>query len=544
MRKILNTLKIIISVENTITTNEILHGIRSIPLIGKYIPEQIYSIKFFKIIAFIISVQGILLKAFLGKICLFGFLFFLPVALSFLNDYSQGTVYSFAFLVISLISVFLGSVFSPTLESEYCVAHMGMDAKEFIMAKVFISCFNVFISYFILGIPTAIFSRVNWFIAILIPFAGVGFKVFTLGLEMTVYALRFNKGKRENKKGVPISFGGNLVINALLLTFLMIGGFICIPLIAYYNFYILPAVLIVLAALSNIPGIMLIRRFPYGLYRAALFGEKKRSDMIKVKEKNRNQNRKKVEINKTDEVKSGAKGYRYLNELFIKRHSKILWKKVIWNTVFTVAGIALFSALLYLEVVRYQAPEKSFVRGLFMHHPGFFPFVLYMLNTGSYMSHAMFANCDSSLLMFAFYKQPKALRTMYRLRVASVIKFNLIPTILIAVFSVFTIYFTGGEEYVFQWIFTVLTIVLSMILFSIRHMFFYYMLQPYSSDFMVKSKVYGFLTFVIETVIFVIMCTPTPAWILTIILGLFSIFYFVLFDKLVYKFAPKTFRIK
>ena len=42
MQKTLNTLRIILSIENTVNINEILHTIRNIPLIGKYIPEKIY----------------------------------------------------------------------------------------------------------------------------------------------------------------------------------------------------------------------------------------------------------------------------------------------------------------------------------------------------------------------------------------------------------------------------------------------------------------------------------------------------------------------
>ena len=64
MRTILNTLRIILSIRNTININVILHGIRSIPLIGKHIPEDIYAIRPVKIIVLIISVFGEILRAF------------------------------------------------------------------------------------------------------------------------------------------------------------------------------------------------------------------------------------------------------------------------------------------------------------------------------------------------------------------------------------------------------------------------------------------------------------------------------------------------
>ena len=66
MRTILNSLRIILSIRNTININLILHGIRSIPVIGKYIGEEIYGIRIIKIFAMIPAVTGEILRAFFG----------------------------------------------------------------------------------------------------------------------------------------------------------------------------------------------------------------------------------------------------------------------------------------------------------------------------------------------------------------------------------------------------------------------------------------------------------------------------------------------
>ena len=67
MQTILDSLRIVLSIRNTITVNALINGIRHIPIIGKHIPETIYRVRAVKIIALIVSIQIELLRAFFGK---------------------------------------------------------------------------------------------------------------------------------------------------------------------------------------------------------------------------------------------------------------------------------------------------------------------------------------------------------------------------------------------------------------------------------------------------------------------------------------------
>ena len=98
MRKYLNTLRIILSIRYTININEILHGIRCIPFVGKYIGEEIYGIRIVKIIATILSVNMEIIKAFFLKLLMFAFLFLASGAASSFNDYSQKILYLYGLL--------------------------------------------------------------------------------------------------------------------------------------------------------------------------------------------------------------------------------------------------------------------------------------------------------------------------------------------------------------------------------------------------------------------------------------------------------------
>ena len=544
MRTILNSLRIILSIRNTISVNEIIHGIRSIPIIGKYIPETIYDVKIIKIIALILSVSGEILKAFFLKLALFVVLFFASGVASSYDDFSQKGVFLYGFLYVSLAGAFVYNVFKNTPEADYAVFHLGMDAKKFVTARFFYDSFNVVLGYAVFGIPLALLSRVDWYLALLLPLAGVGFKAVPLGIEMSVYAAKQARGKKKNRKGVPVSVEGNVIVNSLVMSFVIVAGLILGGWLTYKGLFMPVTIIYVLTALAVFPGILLMKKFPFGLYKTALYAEKTRSELVKEDAKKQRNGNVKVVINEAEGSRSKAKGYRYLNELFMKRHQKIFWKREIIAIISVLGTIALMSLFFRLEMSELDDGTESIVRFLFSKHPGLFIFALFILNTGAYMSHAMFASCDSSMLVYGFYRTPDALRKMFRLRIMSVTKFNLIPAVLMAVFCIVTLAFSGGESFFGEYLFTTLTLIVFTAYFSIRNVTIFYLLQPYASDFAIKSKLFLYLNFILGTVFFILIFIKMPSWFTCVFGILLTGAYFFIADKLVYKFAPKTFRIK
>ena len=544
MRTILNSLRIILSIRNTISVNEIIHGIRSIPIIGKYIPETIYDVKIIKIIALILSVSGEILKAFFLKLALFVVLFFASGVVSSYDDFSQKGVFLYGFLYVSLAGAFVYNVFKNTPEADYAVFHLGMDAKKFVTARFFYDSFNVVLGYAVFGIPFALLSRVDWYLALLLPLAGVGFKAVPLGIEMSVYAAKQARGKKKNRKGVPVSVEGNVIVNSLVMSFVIVAGLILGGWLTYKGLFMPVTIIYVLTALAVFPGILLMKKFPFGLYKTALYAEKTRSELVKEDAKKQRNGNVKVVINEAEGSRSKAKGYRYLNELFMKRHQKIFWKREIIAIISVLGTIALMSLFFWFEMSELDDGTESILRFLFSKHPGLFIFALFILNTGAYMSHAMFASCDSSMLVYGFYRTPDALRKMFRLRIMSVTKFNLIPAVLMAVFCIVTLAVSGGERFFGEYLFTTLTLIVFTAYFSIRNVTIFYLLQPYASDFAIKSKLFLYLNFILGTVFFILIFIKMPSWFTCVFGILITGAYFFIADKLVYKFAPKTFRIK
>lgn len=548
-----NTLRTVLSLRNTININEILYGIRHIPIIGKYISERIYGIRILKILALILSIIGEVFKAFAGKLILFVSLFFISGAISSVNDCPQRTIFLYLLNIVMLSSAFIYNLFRPTTESEYGVLLMGMDAKKYIHALFWYNALNIAIGYALFGVPAAILAGVPWYLAIMIPVSGVGFKAFTLGLQMSAYAAKQSMGKRYNRKGIPYSFEGNSNVRILFFCFVIICGPIATIAVAYFNLYLPNVILLTAFSIALLPGLLLIRVFPYGLYRTAIAAEHKRSEITKKDYRKKQEKSREVKINNAKPVQplqensgSRAKGFKFLNNLFIKRHSNILWGRLIGTIIGTAAVITLLSVFLYYEVKELgsDAVAESVLRYVFSRHPGVFTLIMLMINSGAYISHAMFANCDSSMLMYGFYKKPESLIKMYHLRFGSIVRFNLIPALMASAFAVTVMVITGGEDYNGQYICTVLCILSSMIFFSVRHLTLYYLLQPYASDFRIKSKLYGLLSFFLYTACIVFVFAPVPAYVLTGLSLIMIFVYSFVGSKLIYQYGPKTFKVK
>lgn len=543
MRTILNSLRIILSIRNTININSILNGIRHIPFIGKHISERIYGVRAIKIITLIVSLHIEIIKAFFGKFAIFALLSFVAFPIGDYYDGVSSTAYLYGFAVLSLFIMSFNNVFAITAEAKYAVFHLGMDAKKYILAILTYQSFNTFAGYVFFGIPSALILKVPWFLALLIPVAGVGLHFARCGFMMLSYSLKQKAGRIASKKGVPASIGGNTWLTALFDFALFFGSIAGAFWVIGLNLHLIGEIAVIVYALLLIPGFFLIRKFPYGLYRTALFAEDERRKITEVKQKN--------EIIKTKELRfenvqasSSRKGFEYLNDLFIKRHAKVLLGRLIGAGVGTAVTITLLCIYLYYELSRFDSPTESTLRYIFTWHPGLFVFLLFILNSTESFAHALFANCDSALLNFGFYKTPEALLRMFTIRCKSAVKLNCIPAVLMTVFATVTILITGGEDFFLQCLFTALVILLSVILFSVRHMTLYYLMQPYNGDFMVKNHVYTFFNVFAGLFYTVLIIIPMDSLILTGILTVLTVPYIPVSRMLVRKFAPRTFRVK
>lgn len=554
-----NTLKNILRLRTTIKTNGILFAVKHLPFVGKHITDRIYGIRAIKIVAFVFALIAELFQRFIGKVLLFLGLFFgSGVISSFayiftdgnvsqksLANASQGSIYLYAFVVINLALAFMYNLFHIDMETEYGVFMLNMDAKKYIVSLFKLDSIINAIGYALLGIPTALIAGVPWYYAVLIPFSGFGFNAAAVGIQMLVYSSKLQAGKTRDRKGREITMNSGSGLPVLFGFLVFTIGALSGPAYIMTGYSIdIPGIAVILSVLAAVPSIFVIRKFSYGLYRKALKSEREKLRGVKQNAQRAVKNASLATISDTEGVDSNLKGYAFLNELFIKRHRKLLWGKIIKFIIGIAAVIVIMSVYMYFEWKKGIVMTDSSIRWLITAKLSATPFLMYFLNRGAVISQVMFSNCDSSLLNFGFYKEPKAILTMFRLRLFSIIKLNLLPAIMISGFAVTVLFVTGGETYDHQYLFTFLSIFLTMIFFSVHHLAIYYLLQPYTMEFKIKSKGYQIINAVVYTICWALFNNDVSAQVFAPIAAAFTAVYIIVACILVYKLSPRTFRVR
>ena len=174
---------------------------------------------------------------------------------------------------------------------------------------------------------------------------------------------------------------------------------------------------------------------------------------------------------------------------------------------------------------------------------GMFVLIMYFINRGSIVTQAMFYNCDHAMLTYNFYREPNVLLGLFKKRLISIIKVNFLPAFLIGLGNSILLYLTGGAG-IITYVSSFMFIILFSVFFSVHYLVLYYLLQPYNKNMQIKKMSYSiasFLTYYFSYVIFwdLVLSSLT----LSIIGIIFTIIYIVLALFLVYRFAPRSFKI-
>lgn len=191
-------------------------------------------------------------------------------------------------------------------------------------------------------------------------------------------------------------------------------------------------------------------------------------------------------------------GYAYLNDLFFMRHKRII-ERPIW--IRTGIGLVLGLTFTCLSMFFSKAMKTDGFSSSLVY---FLPTVMYMLCAHPRLTKAMYVNCDQSLLHYSFYKEEHALLEMFRLRMISLWKLMVPPTILVLVL----VFFNGLILH-----FSIEMLVIAMLLtimngafFTIYPLFLYYVFQPYNSEGVITS----FVPSLLNTILYLFCFFGTP----------------------------------
>lgn len=522
--------------------NGIVYGIRKIPLIGKGLGDKYYFYDLKEIINTFVPIFSIIWQ-FIKSILTFGFSILISrTVLKFLFeitdksplffmenfDLSPGAVLltctPFIFYITNMITSSLltdnGNTFSDL--SKNFNFYPNDLAHIFLYLEPFLIFIGRTLGFVIFG---KIFANINPIYTFLFSLGIYFYNINITGFWTKIYEKR-EKLFFEDRPFLQIILILilDLVISLLVLIIkldfkvLSLGYF-------FINLILFP---FVVKYFKNFKGYDKIIEKTIRVYKLAVEDSKDmQENVVKIKNK---------DINKNEKI--NGEGFVYLNNLFFKRHKRHLLKPTLIKTgIFFVIGISsffLFSNLTFKGDEVY----KILIYAI--------PIISYILFKQDKILMAFYKNCDSSLLYYNFYREDKNLLKMFWLRFNSIFKLMAIP-----MGAMFIIYIGFATKFLtktdLNLSLPIFYIVLNAIFFTILPLFQYYIIQPFDKE----GKQRSVVLVLMNIFLYYIFVFGLPALAIKIgeikfmlIISIFMVLFVGFASFLIYKFAPKTFKIK
>ena len=250
--------------------------------------------------------------------------------------------------------------------------------------------------------------------------------------------------------------------------------------------------------------------------------------MVELKDKDKKIDNKKLE---------GKKGYDLFNTIFFERHKEILLRSA---RKYSVILIGIYIILGYLVLTKNGYYTK--VNNFYIKNIGWFGLIMFIVNRGAIITQAMFFNCDHAMLRYNFFREPNSILDLFKKRLIIVSKVNLLPAFVIGVGNIVLLILTNNTSPV-TLISNFLFIVSLSIFFSVHYLVIYYLFQPFNKEMEVKKMSYSIMTLITYMITYSLTRISIDSVTLSIFGVIFTIIYVIVSLKLVYKYAPETFKL-
>lgn len=521
----LKTLRISFALKITYRVNGIIHALQHTPLIKKLIPDAWYGERGLKYFAYMIAGIWEFFSAFLGKLAYIFFMLYIPACLYESMNLSE--VFLHIFFCLMLVGSYVNTyLFNPTKDKYYALVLMRMNAKEYALVNYAYAILKVLVGFAIFGLIFGLKAGLSWWQCMLLAAATAGVKLCLAGGLLCVYEKR-EITLSENKIGVP----GWLGIGVGLLAAYVPPIFgIVIP------FQVIVGSMLLISVLGVVAALKVITFKSYReVYHEMLtdFNHTMQNAKTAVKDQN------KKHIVMDADIVSHKKGFEYMNDLFVKRHRKLLWKSS--KTIATGAALVVISLVALCFFTEEASAE---INELMLTWLPYFVFIMYCINRGAIFSNTVFANCDSSMLTYPFYKKSDLILKLFWIRLRELIKINMLPAGVIGFGLALLLFVSGGTDTYMNYALLVVSIIAMSIFFSVHHLTMYYLFQPYNLDAEVKNGVYHVIMSVTYICVYFFINLKMSTFVFGIMTIVFCIVYCIVAGILVYRFAPKTFRLR
>lgn len=524
--------------------NVLLYYVRKLPFVGEKIPYRLYGETDIKKAIGAIPVVFSVIGAFVGTFLYFLLMIKLPA--NWIQGFwekegifvDQKAVMVYLFLIFSFLpGSFLVSNLTEGAKKDYVLLHvMRIPAAQHYRSKMVLKgvkdtiCFLVPLLWFGFGAESALFV-VSLFFTRYIGHAGI--------------LQHYRHSEKKGKKVFWKSLGKTFLMFGIILA-LGYGVAAAVPRL-FFERYVMAEVVVFLS--FTLVGMFCFSKvWKYGGY--TIFAKKMVSlkDFLEQDDAVKEARAADVQIQDKDISKEELRsrkyeekeGYDYLNAIFFERHKRIV-SRAVKSRIIIILAVGLIGAVALLFVGE-QMKQKTF-EAMTQMMP-VMVFVMYLESTGGRICKAMFFNCDISLLKYGYYREADAILKNFKIRLRKLLMLDAVPAAIICGMILLWTLLCGEILAVWKVIPLMAGSLLLSAFFCLFHLFMYYITQPYTEEKTVKSPIFSVVNALVYFGCYLCLQIQTGSWLFTLGVLAVTIIFIPLSYFCVFRFAPKTFKIR
>ena len=427
------------------------------------------------------------------------------------------------FIFFSIFGAIINSRILKTSKSKYhSVILLNMDCKSYTLSDVFSNIFLTSVIQFFVFILLNSYLKLSLNSIILLTLFLFLIKIVGEGFNLVYYQIKKN------------TYLNNTILYFVVLIFLIS----CPVVLSIFKIYISNRIILytnlvlVLLSIISILEIFKVNNYKY-IYKRIMNISSYSDGTVLTKDEIYS-----INSEYASYVKYNKNPYKYFNNIFMRRHSRILMSPIIRETVVLVLFFITMSVIMCIN----KTVSDSVSKIIFKYFNALL-FIVHILNKTYTTTENMFSNCDKSMLTYDFYKEDYVVKNIFKERLKSLIKINIIPIVVIGLFIPLLLIISGIKLSLELILIPVMLVIVSMF-FTTHYLSMYYLLQPYDKDSKVKDLKSQILNIIILLVLIVLIKININLLILEIISIVFSLIYIGICLYLVNKNSQKTFKIK
>jgi hypothetical protein len=498
------------------------------------LPEHLYDSPHLKAFARVLAVLGENLGFFTGKLIYIALFILLPC--SYLKPFygiGYGPLFLNIFFFLTVLGALSNNRFCQNDESSfYAVFLMRMDAKRYALSNYAYFIIKTFVGFAVVLASLYFIAKAHgvadihpcWIV--LLPLLAVCVKLIAAAADIKLF-----EKKRKLLKEFSIIFFVSIPVFLASAYALPAFGFV----LPEWCFYAATAFFALLAVFA---AVCIIRSAEYRrIYQNNRYSPVSASDIRRGVQENYKQ---KLELGA--EKESRKTGCALFNELFVRRHRKLLMRPA--QRMAAVIAIAAAAAVV---ISLFNRELAGTINSRIMNTLPHLLLLMYFINRGATTTQIFFYSCDCNMLTYRFYRQPKTVLELFKERLKTVVLINLVPSAVVCVGAALLLIVTGGTERVMDYPVLIISILSMSVFFSVHYLVLYYLFQPYTVGLETKHPIYALISGLTYPVCYV-AATQLGKLISPMVFGCSLICFCVLYTAvalmLAYKLAPKTFKLR